>query len=72
MCRSELHSLLKALPKCEHHMHLEGALSPELLFKLAAKNKVLLPAEDSAFRDPSSLTERYKHFTSLDDFLHYY
>lgn len=53
-------------------MHLEGALSPELLFKLAAKNKVLLPAEDSAFRDPSSLTERYKHFTSLDDFLHYY
>ncbi|KXL50738.1 hypothetical protein M433DRAFT_75512 [Acidomyces richmondensis BFW] len=53
-------------------MHLEGALSPELLFRLAAKNKVLLPAEDLAFRDPSSLAERYKRFTSLDDFLHYY
>lgn len=56
-------------------MHLEGSLSPELLFELSARNKIALPSpetEDPAFASPETLYERYRNFTSLDDFLHYY
>lgn len=72
MCNSPLHDLLKALPKCEHHMHLEGALTPPLLFDLARKNNIKLPTDDASFTDVESLLARYKRFASLDDFLHYY
>lgn len=74
MCRSPLHPFLHALPKCEHHMHLEGSLSPSLLFTLASRNNVTLPppTADSSFASPSALLERYTRFASLDDFLHYY
>ena len=67
MCKTRLHDLLVALPKCEHHMHLEGSLSPELLFELAAKNKVELPADDPAFASVEALHARYAQFTGLDD-----
>lgn len=67
MCQDSLHDLLKSLPKCEHHMHLEGALTPKLLFQLASKNKIQLPADDKAFTSTETLLERYNHFTSLDD-----
>ena len=68
-----MHAFLKAVPKCEHHMHLEGSLEPALLFKLANENGIELPSDtDPAFASVDSLLERYKHFTSLDDFLHYY
>lgn len=53
-------------------MHLEGALTPQVLFKLAAKNRITLPQDDEAFNSPEALLERYQRFTSLDDFLHYY
>ncbi|KAL9584881.1 MAG: hypothetical protein Q9212_001843 [Teloschistes hypoglaucus] len=74
MCQSPLHPLLAALPKCEHHMHLEGSLSPSLLNSLAHRNCLSLPSpdEDPAFASPSALTDRYARFTSLDDFLRYY
>ena len=72
MCNSPLHQFLRELPKCEHHMHLEGALTPHLLFDLAAKNHIALPSDDPAFASIDALLERYKNFTSLDDFLHYY
>ncbi|KAI6793293.1 adenosine deaminase [Hortaea werneckii] len=72
MCKSDIHNFLKALPKCEHHMHLEGALTPAVLFKLAEKNQIALPTDDVAFTSPETLAERYNQFTSLDDFLHYY
>jgi adenosine deaminase len=64
-------SFLTELPKCEHHVHLEGTLEPELLFKLAARNNIKLP---STF--PESVEQcdaRYKAFSDLQDFLdHYY
>ncbi|KAI4224409.1 MAG: hypothetical protein L6R36_004672 [Xanthoria steineri] len=55
-------------------MHLEGSLSPNLLFLLAQRNDIGLPSseDDPAFASPETLLERYAHFTSLDDFLHYY
>lgn len=72
MCESNFNSFLAALPKCEHHLHIEGSLSPTLLFQLATANNIQLPSHDPAFQSIESLEERYKHFTSLDDFLHYY
>ncbi|KAL5121850.1 adenine deaminase [Pleosporales sp. CAS-2024a] len=74
MCKSSLHSFLHALPKCEHHVHLEGCLSPSLAFRLAAKNLISLPSPstDGAYTSVETLTERYKHFSDLNDFLGYY
>ncbi|KAL1895271.1 adenine deaminase [Sporothrix stenoceras] len=74
MCHHTLHPLIAALPKCEHHMHVEGSLSPELLFALAERNRIALPpvSEDAAFASVEALYARYAQFTSLDDFLHYY
>lgn len=74
MCNHTIHGFLAALPKCEHHMHLEGSLSPELLFELSARNNIPLPSpsEDPAFTSVATLYERYAGFQSLDDFLHYY
>jgi adenosine deaminase len=37
---------LVALPKVELHVHLEGAIRPETLLKLAGRNSVPLPADD--------------------------
>ncbi|KAJ5591527.1 Adenosine/adenine deaminase [Penicillium hispanicum] len=74
MCQSDLHEFLQGLPKCEHHVHLEGCMSPELIFHLAERNGITLPdpATDPAYTSVAALTARYDRFTSLDDFLHYY
>lgn len=74
MCKSPLHSALHALPKCENHLHIEGSLSPSLLFRLAALNNVPLPDPDidPSFASVPALEARYLRFTSLNDFLHYY
>ncbi|GAW16507.1 hypothetical protein ANO14919_059360 [Xylariales sp. No.14919] len=71
MCQSPLHDFLQGLPKCEHHAHLEGCLSPELFFQLAERNGVPLPDLEAnpAYASVATLKERYKNFTSLDDFL---
>lgn len=53
-------------------MHIEGSLSPEVLFTLAKRNNITLPQDDAAFESPETLLARYDRFTSLDDFLHYY
>ncbi|KAK4868626.1 hypothetical protein LT330_006828 [Penicillium expansum] len=68
MCKSPLHSFLLNLPKCEHHMHLEGALTPELVFSLAAKNNIALP-DLPHYKSPKVLATRYEKFDNLDDFL---
>jgi adenosine deaminase len=71
MCKSPLHEFLTALPKCEHHLHLEGTLEPELLFELAKKNNVSLPAAPE-YESVGSLHSRYQNFQNLDDFLSFY
>jgi adenosine deaminase len=74
MCKSDIHQFLHDLPKCEHHLHIEGSLSPSLLFRLASVNNVPLPDADidPSFKSVESLEARYLRFTSLNDFLHYY
>ncbi|EIN13860.1 adenosine deaminase [Punctularia strigosozonata HHB-11173 SS5] len=68
---SHSQSILARLPKCEHHLHIEGTLSPSLLFELAAKNDVDLP-DRPEFASQEALEEYYKHFTDLQSFLDAY
>ena len=37
---NELTTYLRALPKAELHLHIEGSLEPEMVFALAAKHDV--------------------------------
>lgn len=70
-CNPEMHSFLQELPKCEHHVHLEGTLEPSLLFQLAQRNNITLP--ESFPPSVEACNERYNNFADLQDFLdHYY
>lgn len=70
-CSHQFKSFLTELPKCEHHLHLEGTLEPLLLFDLAARNGITLPA--SFPPTVEACNERYANFADLQDFLdHYY
>lgn len=71
MCKGNLHDFLAALPKCEHHLHLEGCLSPRLLFTLAKKHAVTLP-DLPHYASVEALDKRYESFESLQDFLDCY
>ncbi|KRE72707.1 adenosine deaminase [Arthrobacter sp. Soil762] len=59
-------SRLIQLPKAELHLHIEGTLEPELVFKLARRNGVELP-----YRDESDLSQQYA-FENLQSFLNLY
>jgi adenine deaminase len=39
---SSIRQFIELLPKCELHLHIEGSLEPELMFKLAKRNKLSL------------------------------
>lgn len=69
-CSSEMRQFLTELPKCEHHLHLEGTLEPDLLFPLAKRNCITLP--DSFPSTVEELNERYNRFVDLQDFLNFY
>ncbi|KAM0793141.1 hypothetical protein ACM66B_000617 [Microbotryomycetes sp. NB124-2] len=69
-CSAKARQFLHELPKCEHHVHIEGTLEPQLLFELAAKNKISLPQEH--FPSIAETIEKYKHFSCLQDFLDMY
>ncbi len=42
---SDMQAFIHALPKVELHLHIEGALEPELMFRLARRNGLDLPYE---------------------------
>jgi adenosine deaminase len=57
---------IRALPKAELHVHIEGTLEPELVFALAAKHGIELP-----YRSAAELRAAYS-FTDLQSFLDIY
>ncbi|GAA5831818.1 hypothetical protein JCM11251_003897 [Rhodosporidiobolus azoricus] len=70
VCSDSAVEFLRALPKCEHHLHIEGTLEPSMLFSLAEKNGITLSSE--MYSTVEALEERYCNFTSLDDFLAFF
>ena len=63
---TRLPALLRAMPKAELHIHIEGSLEPELIFALAARNGVALP-----HASVEALRAAYA-FTDLQSFLDIY
>ena len=59
-------ALIRRLPKCELHIHIEGSLEPELMFALARRNNVRLP-----FASVGEVRQAYR-FRNLQDFLDIY
>ncbi len=57
---------IKSIPKAELHVHIEGTLEPELLFKLAARNKIRLK-----YNSVEELRKAY-NFHNLQSFLNIY
>jgi adenosine deaminase len=64
--RPHLLALLRAAPKAELHIHIEGSLEPELIFELAQRNAIALP-----YPDVEALRAAYA-FTNLQTFLDVY
>lgn len=58
--------LIKRLPKAELHLHIEGSLEPELMFRLAQKNNIAIP-----YKDIEDVRRAY-NFTNLQTFLDIY
>ena len=63
---TRLPDLLRAMPKAELHLHIEGSLEPELIFALAQRNGVALP-----YANVEALRAAYA-FTDLQSFLDIY
>ena len=59
-------TLIRRLPKCELHIHIEGSLEPELMFALARRNNIELP-----YQSVDAVRQAYR-FGSLQDFLDIY
>ena len=64
--QDRLPALLRAMPKAELHIHIEGSLEPELIFALARRNNVEL-----AYPNVAALRAAYA-FTDLQSFLDIY
>lgn len=63
---SEQKSFIKNLPKVELHLHIEGSLEPELMFRLAERNNIDIP-----FENAEQVRAAYQ-FTNLQSFLDIY
>ena len=59
-------SFVRALPKAELHLHIEGTLEPEMMFDLAARNGIDLP-----FANVEEVRAAYE-FSDLQSFLDIY
>jgi adenosine deaminase len=62
----DMDALIKRLPKCELHIHIEGSLEPELMFALARRNGIKLP-----YASVDAVRQAYQ-FRQLQDFLDIY
>lgn len=61
-----IQNFIKQIPKAELHLHIEGTLEPELLFKLADRNQIKLP-----YTSIEHAKKAY-HFENLQSFLDVY
>jgi len=57
---------VEGLPKAELHLHIEGTLEPDMMFRLAARNEITLP-----YPSVEALRSAYQ-FEKLQDFLDLY
>ena len=57
---------IKKVPKTELHLHIEGTLEPDHMFKLAKKNNISIP-----FKNIKEVKEAY-NFSNLESFLKIY
>ena len=57
---------IKNVPKAELHLHIEGTLEPELMFKLAKRNNVSIP-----YKNIEEVKSAY-NFKNLNSFLNIY
>lgn len=63
---TDLHDFIKALPKTELHLHIEGSLEPEQMFEMAKRNDVVLP-----YATVEDIRAAYA-FNNLQEFLDLY
>ena len=63
---SLLDDFVRRLPKAELHVHIEGTLEPEMMFRLAERNEHSLP-----FESVDAVVEAYR-FSNLQSFLEIY
>ncbi|GFO67734.1 adenine deaminase [Geomonas limicola] len=61
-----IESFIRNLPKAELHLHIEGTLEPELMFRLAERNRITLP-----FASLDEVRAAYQ-FSDLQSFLDIY
>jgi adenosine deaminase len=63
---SSIENFIRALPKAELHLHIEGTLEPEMMFELAGKHGIALP-----YPSVEALRAAY-NFSDLQSFLDIY
>jgi len=63
---TDLHDFIRALPKAELHLHIEGSLEPEQMFEMAKRNNVTLP-----YASVDDIRAAYD-FNNLQEFLDLY
>ena len=62
----DLANLIQRIPKAELHLHIEGTLEPELMMKLAQRNRIKLP-----YASVDEIRRAY-NFSDLQSFLNIY
>ncbi len=66
MGNTTLNEYIKNIPKAELHLHIEGTLEPDLIFKIAERNKIKLN-----YNSVDKLRSAY-NFNNLQEFLNIY
>ncbi|MDH5414921.1 MAG: adenosine deaminase, partial [Flavobacteriaceae bacterium] len=61
-----LKDFIDKIPKAELHLHIEGTFEPELMFKIAKRNKI-----EIKYKSVKEIKEAY-NFDCLQDFLDIY
>ena len=66
MNQSSIENFIQGIPKAELHLHIEGTFEPELMFKIAKRNKIAIN-----YKSVSDLKKAY-NFNNLQAFLDIY